>query len=1273
MRTKLLTYLLCVGSLLLGMATASAQTRTLRGSVVAAEDGEPIVGAFVTVEGQTKIGTLTDLDGNFVLDKVPQSAQNLVVSFMGYRDATVPARDNVRVALESDAEVLEQAVVTGMTSVDRRIFSGSSVKVDADEAKLNGIADISRSLEGRVAGVSVQNVSGTFGTAPKIRVRGSTSIYGSSKPLWVVDGVIMEDVIEIDAEDLSSGDANTLISSAIAGLNSDDIESFEILKDGSATSIYGARAMAGVIVVTTKKGRAGHSSMTYSGEYTFRMKPLYSTFNIMNSQDQMSVYQELEQKGWLNYANIANAENSGIYGKMYQLLSEYDPITEQFALPNTLEAKAAYLRDAEFRNTDWFDLLFTNSIQHNHSVSMSGGTDSGNYYASLSVMDDPGWTLQSAVRRYTANINGTYKISRSLSFNMIGNASYRHQRAPGTLGSSTNVVSGEVNRAFDINPYSYALNTSRTLDPNEYYTRNYAPFNIIHELDRNYLDLDVTNVRFQGELKWKVFRDLELSALLASKYAQTSRQHYILDDSNQALAYRAMGTTTIRSNNSYLYEDPDVQYADPITVLPYGGIHQRTDNKMTGWDFRASATYNHSFGRNHQVNAYAGMEVNSNDRQETWYRGWGMQYAMGELPIYDYRIFKKGEEDGSEYFTLSNTHERRAAFFGTGTYSLMNRYSLTGTIRYEGSNRLGKSRTARWLPTWNVSGRWNISDEPWMRSLQPYLSHAVLKASYSLTGESGPSWVTNSAVVIRAANHWRPGTGDNETALDISSLANPDLTFEKKHELNIGTELGFFDNRVNVTGDWYKRNNFDLIGIINTMGLGGEVSKYGNVASMTSGGYELSLSTINVRTRDFKWTTNFIWSHSHNMVTSLYSTKRVIDLVKGSGFAMEGYANHSIFSIPFAGLNEEGLPKFINTDGKETITGINFQLSTTSGSDALNFLEYSGTADPTGVGSIGNTFEWKGLRLNVFITGSFGNVVRLDPVFKYRYSDLTSTPKEFANRWVVPGDEAYTTIPTIASRMQSNTYTSLSYAYNAYNYSTERIARGDFVRLKEVSLSYDFPKKWAEAIYLGSLSLKLQATNLCLLYADKKLNGQDPEFFNTGGVAVPVPKQFTLTLKVGFGGAPAKRPAAVTTYVPAPQVQEKIVEKVVEKVVEKEVVKEVVKEVPAATLKDIYSDDLFFLIGKSELRPEEAFKLGRICQLLTDNPKAKIVIKGFADSGTGTNEINDRLARERAQAVASMLQSGGIAASRISIESLGGDRDASASPESNRVAVCIVE
>lgn len=180
----------------------------------------------------------------------------LQISYVGYKTQDVDIAPNIRVKLEPDAQAVEAVVVTGMTKMDKRLFTGAADQLVADDVKLAGMADISRGLEGRSAGVSVQNVSGTFGTAPKIRVRGATSIYGSSKPLWVVDGVIMEDIVDIDADDLSSGDATTLIASAIAGLNAEDIESFNILKDGSATSIYGARAMAGVIVITTKRGRA---------------------------------------------------------------------------------------------------------------------------------------------------------------------------------------------------------------------------------------------------------------------------------------------------------------------------------------------------------------------------------------------------------------------------------------------------------------------------------------------------------------------------------------------------------------------------------------------------------------------------------------------------------------------------------------------------------------------------------------------------------------------------------------------------------------------------------------------------------------------------------------------------------------------------------------------------------------------------------------------------------------------------------------------------------
>lgn len=260
--------------------------------------------------------------------------------------------------MKTDSEILQEVVVTGMQRMDKRLFTGAATKLSADNVKLDGMAEISRSLEGRAAGVSVQNVSGTFGTAPKIRVRGATSIYGSSKPLWVVDGVIMEDVTEVGADNLSSGDAVTLISSAIAGLNADDIESFQILKDGSATSIYGARAMAGVIVVTTKKGKAGSNKISYTGEFSMRLKPSYNNFNIMNSQEQMDVYKTMANNGYLNFSDVYRASDSGVYGKMYHLVNDYS--NGGFALDNTREAMDGYLQQAEYRNTDWFDILFNN-------------------------------------------------------------------------------------------------------------------------------------------------------------------------------------------------------------------------------------------------------------------------------------------------------------------------------------------------------------------------------------------------------------------------------------------------------------------------------------------------------------------------------------------------------------------------------------------------------------------------------------------------------------------------------------------------------------------------------------------------------------------------------------------------------------------------------------------------------------------------------------------------------------------------------------------------
>ena len=1035
------------------------------------------------------------------------------VSYIGMKTQEVPIKaGTIKVLLQPDAEVLEEVVVTGMQKMDKRLFTGAASKLSAESVKLDGLADISRGLEGRAAGVSVQNVSGTFGTAPKIRVRGATSIYGSSKPLWVVDGVIMEDAVEVSADQLSSGDAETLISSAIAGLNSDDIESFQVLKDGSATSIYGARAMAGVIVVTTKKGRAGVNKISYTGEFTTRLIPSYNDFNIMNSQEQMGVYKEMHEKGWLNFAETSRNAESGVYGKMYQLLNTYDPTTGSYILSNTENAKNNYLRAAEMRNTDWFSQLFSNSLSQNHSVSISSGTEKSSFYASLSAMHDPGWYKQSSVDRYTANLNTTYNILKNLSINLISSASYRKQKAPGTLGQDVDVVSGQVKRDFDINPYSYALNTSRTLDPNEYYTSNYSPFNILNELENNYMDLNIADVKFQGELKWKVIPELELGVLGAVKYQGTSQEHNIKDDSNQAEAYRAgLDDKTIMDRNPFLYTDPDNPYALPISVLPEGGIYQRRDYKMLGYDFRATASWNHVFKETHITNFFAGMELNSTDRSKSYFQGWGMQYSMGEIPYYVYDFFKKGVEDGNQYYSLDRTRSRSVAFFGNATYSYKGKYIVNGTARYEGTNRMGRSRSSRWLPTWNVSGAWNAHEENFFKELQPAFSHFTLKASYSLTADRGPANVTNSQAIITSYSPYRPFANIQEAGLYIKELENSELTYEKKHELNIGADMGFLDNRINFSVDWYTRNNYDLIGIINTQGVGGQILKYANIASMKSHGIEFTISTRNIKSKKFNWNTDFIFSHAKNEVTDLQQNSNVMDLVSGNGFAKQGYPVRGLFSIPFKGLNKDGIPMVLNEKGEITSTDINFQERQNT-----DFLIYEGPTDPTFTGSLGNVFTYGGFRLNVFLTYSFGNVIRLNPVFSAKYSDLSAMTREFKNRWTLPGDENKTTIPAILNRRDYDSNDNLRYGYNAYNYSTERIAKGDFIRLKEISLAYDFPKSWISSLKISDLSLKVQATNLFLLYADKKLNGQDPEFFNAGGVASPVPRQFTVTLRLGL-------------------------------------------------------------------------------------------------------------------------------------------------------------
>jgi TonB-linked SusC/RagA family outer membrane protein len=1073
-------------------------------------NGQPLAGVSVVVKGSTT-GTSTNVSGDFQLPAIDENA-TLVITYIGYQrqEIKVNNRTVINIVMTEEAKALEDVVVTGFQRIDKSKFTGAAVKLRAEDVKLEGVTDVGRMLEGRAAGVSVQNVSGTFGAAPKVRVRGATSISGENKPLWVVDGVVLEDIINISNDQLSSGDPTTLLSSSVAGLNANDIESFDILKDAAATALYGARAMNGVIVITTKRGKTGIPVISYSGNFSTQLKPQYSDFNIMNSAQQMSVLAELERKGSLTTSILDNGDY-GVYGKYYDLVNANG--TGQFGIPNTPEAKRAFLMRYATANTDWFDVLFRNSLIQEHNISISSGSEKSTSFFSSSFYKDNGWTVADNVKRYTLNFRNTYALSDKLNVGFITTGSYRQQMAPGTVKRIANVVEGKFERDFDINPFSYALNTSRTITAfdsagnREYFRRNFAPFNVLTELENNQLKINVIDLKLQGEIGYKFNNDLRYDFIGALRYVRSTREHEVNENSNMANAYRAADNQTMRQNNPFLYRDPENPSAEKVIVLPYGGFYNRTEDQLLSFDVRHNLNYTKTFAERHNINLLLGQQVKYSDRQNFSNTGYGYQFENGGVASPDFRIIKQSIENNFPYFGMGKDFDRFAAFYFNAQYTYNEKYNLYGTVRYDGTNRLGASKTARWLPTWSFGGAWNASEENFIKNIRP-ISYMKVRASYGLTASMGPA--TNSQIVLRNLNIHRPYADDVETLIRIANLENSELTWEKNYALNVGIETNFFNNRLTSTVDWYRRTSFDLIAPILTAGIGGEAYKAANYADMSSNGIEVSLGGDVLRQKNFRWNTRFIFGYNQTRITNVKNKPQIFDLVKPEGGNKEGYPVNSLFSIKYTGLDSvTGVPYFVDERGK-TAHAVYLQ------DDSTQNLQFEGSIDPKYTGGWNNSFSYKGLTLNIFVTYQAGNVVRLYPAFKSEYVELNGSAKEFYDRWVIPGEQRLTNIPSILDAYQ-NILDGNDYPFNNYNYSTARVAKGDFVRLKSVSLNYLLPEPMMKGTgFVKSVSLGLSANNLWLIYSDKKLEGQDPEFFNAGGVAQPIQKQIVLSLKAGF-------------------------------------------------------------------------------------------------------------------------------------------------------------
>ena len=921
-------------------------------------------------------------------------------------------------------------------------------------------------------------------TTTVVSMRQATSVKSVYYPLWVIDGVIYKEDKVFNVADLASPEAKRLIAAALPGLSESDIQSFQVINDASATALYGQRALGGVISVRTSKAGQGTNSFTYQTELTYRAIPSYREFNILNSQDQMAVFNEMANGKSLDNEAVFIASRYGVYGYLYNQIYNYNDVTGEYGILNTDAGRAAYLRAAELRNTNWFKELYQHVIRHQHTLTFSTGTQKANYYASLNANLDPGWKRFENSQTYSFNFNADFRPFKGWRFGIRSTASYQKKHRGG-----------------DWRPHKYAPEASRTLDPNTFYVYEYTPFNIKHELQHNTRDEKTANLSLQATIDWQPITQLRLSALGALRYRD---QYGVTDRDEQANAsqvYRNISKSVIRSYSDYLYKPLDDPTALPQIVMPYGGIRNSQNIIDERYDGQLKAHYNDTFGSNgeHSLSAVAGLEVFEERHLNEWFNAYGVNYNLGYLTTYSPLLFTNLRNKGKQYYEIRPTLDRGVSLVGNVDYTLLGRYRVNASYRREGTNQFGRARTIRYIPTWNVGGNWSIDQEAFFPKLKP-LSSLSMSLSYGMSGTI--PYVHNALPRLKTLLPFFGDANLIEPGVYIDEPANYDLTYEKMYELNWGLNFGLFDERISAGITLFNRQGRDLIDQVFPQGTGGFVDLlYGNVAQMSAKGIELSLTTQNIRTRDFSWSTSITYSRNTNKVTRLNTSPSVKNLTDEKGAARQGYPLNSLFSIPFYKLDENGHPRFFLPDGADVLPDgrhitspkMGGQVSwTASKPEEIDYLVYSGTRTPTDQGGINNSFSFKNFRLGVYVYYSFGGVKRLPEQFATKYNDYQVMGKEFNRRWLRAGDEERTNVPVIATdaHRQANPY--LSNAYTNYNKSDVRIAKTDYIQLRDISLSYTVPKSFVDRLRLSSLALKLQASNVALLYADKKLNGALP-------------------------------------------------------------------------------------------------------------------------------------------------------------------------------------
>ena len=1056
---------------LIAVTGAVAQS-LVRGKVID-DTGLEVIGASILVKGTTQ-GTITDMDGMFSLS-VPDKNAILQVSYIGYQtlEVKVDVTKPMSIVLKEDSEMLEEVVVVGYQEVKKKDLTGSVAKVDMDNLLNTPVGSFDQTLGGRVAGVNVSSGEGQPGGTMNIVIRGNNSLTQDNSPLYVIDGFPVEDA------------------SLASTINPSDIESLDILKDASATAIYGARGANGVVIITTKKGKVGKPQLKYDGSFGFQN--ITRQIPLMDAYEFVKLQAELYPSDALRYYLTLN----DVYGQ---------PIKDEVTGQNIVYDLDYYKTAPQYY---WQDEIFRTAWQQNHNVSLMGGSEGVRYTASLSYFDQDGVVLESNYKRFQSRMNTNIRHGK---WNASLTANY--SRSVQT-GSSTSLYSSSgMNNLF-------------------YSVWGYRPVNHLgkplENLKNNGVDdaLDMTN-----DYRFNPYMDL-LNAYRKYYINNLQLNGYVAYDILKGLKLKISGGFTNDSRNSDQFNNSSSRYGSPISNDKVNATVQRMQ-RLT-WLNENVLTYQTRVKKHHAINSLLGVTFQNSDYES---------YSFKTTNIPNESLGMAGMNEGIPSTTTSlKSSWSMMSYLARINYDYKSKYYATASFRADGSSKFSKKNRFGYFPSGSLA--WTFTQEEFMKKMSKVLSNGKLRFSWGLTGNNrvGEYDYYDMLAMLKAKQGTYISNGSNSStvypfennlnSIGIApiSILNEDLKWETTEQWNVGLDLDFFNERLGITVDWYLKTTRDLLLDAVLPQSTGFFSAMKNIGKIRNTGWELTLNTVNIQTKNFKWSSNFNIAFNKNKVLELaenqtalltsayfdqnynaqptYISKVGYPMGMMYGYIYEGTYKYDDFynsggtytlrpDVPaYTGETntQPGMPKYkdVNGDGK------------IDSSDRT----FIGRGQPIHTGGFTNDFSYKGFDLSIFFQWSYGNdILNANRLFFENVNgkkDLNQFAS-YADRWTPENPES--DIPA-ATKSSSNQVV-----------SSRVIEDGSFLRLKTVTLGYNIPTKYTQRWKIANARVYVAGQNLWTLTS---YSGYDPEVSIRNSAITPgldysaYPRAYAINFGVSLG------------------------------------------------------------------------------------------------------------------------------------------------------------